>query len=68
MKIELDDRELSHILAVLRYAQGAGSGMLGSVFRRMPHFHDHSPLTDCEVDMLCEKLNVEETRRCQRLM
>lgn len=60
MKIELDDRELAHMLASLRYVQSRNDPDVFGYRRKfedMEHFQDCKPLTDAEVDELCEKLN-----------
>lgn len=58
MNVELDDRELAHMLASLRYVQARNDPDVWRKFEDMEHFQDCKPLTDAEVDALCEKLNV----------
>ena len=55
-QVELDERELAQVLAALRNWQ------TDSLNEDLPeafagHFKDHEPLTDDEIDALCERLN-----------
>ncbi len=56
MKVELSDREAAQVLAALRNWQlDALSEDLVDTFSG--HFEDHEPLTDEEIDALCQRLN-----------
>ena len=50
----LSYRELSHILAVLRYVQENAEP---EDLEQMAHFLDCEPLSTKEVDALCERMN-----------
>jgi hypothetical protein len=50
----LSDRELATVLAALRLAQQDRAGL-----ESMPHFEDVEPLSNEEIDELCERLNTE---------
>jgi predicted transcriptional regulator len=65
MQIELSDREVAQLLAALRNWQtDALNEDLAEAFAG--HFEEHQPLTDAEIDALCERLNFadegQETR------
>jgi len=49
-------QEIAHVLAALRFSQGKD-------LQHMPQFEDVKPLTDKEVDQLCEQLNLDPTRK-----
>jgi hypothetical protein len=56
MKVELSIREVAQLLAALRNWQtDALNEDLAEAFAG--HFEDHEPLTDDEIDDLCERLN-----------
>ena len=56
MQVELSDRDVAQILAALRNWQVDGLNEdLAEAFAG--HFEDHEPLTDDEIDALCERLN-----------
>ena len=56
MLVQLSDRELAQMLAALRNWQiDALNEDLVEAFSG--HFEDHEPLTDEEIDALCERLN-----------
>ncbi len=56
MKVELSDREIAQLLAALRNWQtDALNEDLAEAFAG--HFEEHEPLTDDEIDALCERLN-----------
>jgi hypothetical protein len=56
MRVELTDREIATLLASLRNWQIDGLNEdLGDAFSG--HFEDHEPLSDDEIDALCERLN-----------
>ena len=60
MRIELSDREIAQVLAALRNWQtDALNEDLAEAFAG--HFEEHEPLTDDEIDALCERLNFAET-------
>lgn len=56
MQIELNDREVAQLLAALRNWQ-TDSLNEDLVDAFSGHFEDHEPLTDEEIDDLCERLN-----------
>ena len=59
MKVELSDREVAQLLAALRNWQtDALNEDLVEAFAG--HFEEHEPLTDEEIDDLCERLNFAE--------
>lgn len=51
--MQLTEQQTAHILAALRHCQGKD-------LRGMPHFDVTIPLSDAEVDALCERLNLAE--------
>ena len=56
MLIELSDREIAQLLAALRNWQtDALNEDLADAFSG--HFEEHQPLSDEEIDALCERLN-----------
>ena len=56
MQIELNEREVTQLLAALRNWQTDGLNEdLEEAFAG--HFEDHAPLTEDEIDALCERLN-----------
>jgi hypothetical protein len=56
MQVELSSREVAQLLAALRNWQtDALNEDLGDAFAG--HFEEHPPLTDDEIDALCERLN-----------
>ena len=56
MRIELSDRDIAQLLAALRNWQTDSLNEdLEDAFQG--HFEDHPPLTDDEIDELCERLN-----------
>jgi hypothetical protein len=56
MQVELSEREVSQLLAALRNWQtDALNEDLVEAFAG--HFEDHEPLSDDEIDELCERLN-----------
>ena len=59
--MEFTDRETAHILAALRFSQ-----LPGNDIRNMEHFEEAgSPLTEKEVNGLCERWNCEvESENC----
>jgi predicted transcriptional regulator len=59
MQVELSDREVATLLAALRNWQIDGLNEdLADAFAG--HFEDHDPLSDDEIDELCERLNFGE--------
>ena len=50
----LNERELAHVLAALRRCQG---GPPRVVLEDSPHYEELEPLSDQEVDELCERIN-----------
>jgi hypothetical protein len=61
MRIELSDREVANILAALRNWQTDSLNEdLAEAFSG--HFEDHEPLSDDEIDALCERLNFAESQ------
>ena len=61
MRIELTDREVAHLLAALRNWQTDSLNEdLAEAFAG--HFEDHEPLSDDEIDALCERLNFGEVQ------
>ena len=56
MQVELSDREVAQLLAALRNWQTDSLNEdLAEAFAG--HFEDHEPLSDEEIDELCERLN-----------
>ena len=56
MKVELNEREIAQLLAALRNWQvDALNENLADTFAG--HFEDHEPLSDEEIDDLCERIN-----------
>ena len=56
MQIELNDREIAQVLAALRNWQLDDLGEdLTEAFAG--HFEDHEPLSNEEIDDLCERIN-----------
>lgn len=56
MQIELNARDVAQLLAALRNWQTDSLNEdLAEAFAG--HFEDHEPLTDDEIDALCERLN-----------
>lgn len=54
--VELNSRELATVLAALRTAQEDRP-----IFEQMPHFEDDElPLSDDEIDDLCERINTAD--------
>jgi len=54
--VQLSDRDLAQLLAALRNWQiDALNEDLADAF--VDHFEEHEPLTDDEIDALCERLN-----------
>ena len=60
MKHTIDSRELSTILAALRYWQREGLMSCGHEGSIACNGGDIKPLTATEIDDLCERLNCEE--------
>jgi hypothetical protein len=59
MQVELSARELAQVLAALRNWQtDALNEDLAEAFAG--HFEEHEPLTDDEIDELCERLNLAD--------
>jgi hypothetical protein len=56
MQIELSDREVAQVLAALRNWQ-TDSLNEDLVDAFSGHFEDHEPLSDEEIEALCERLN-----------
>jgi len=56
MQIELSPRQVAQLLAALRNWQ-TDSLNEDLVEAFAGHFEDHEPLTDDEIDALCERLN-----------
>jgi Ser/Thr protein kinase RdoA (MazF antagonist) len=56
MLVELSDRDIAQLLAALRNWQ-TDSLNEDLVDAFAGHFEDHEPLTDDEIDALCERLN-----------
>ena len=56
MQIELSDRDIAQLLAALRNWQ-TDSLNEDLVDAFAGHFEDHAPLSDDEIDALCERLN-----------
>lgn len=53
-RVVLTDRQLATVLSALRHWQSNRNDLI----RVTPgHFDEHRPLTDLEVDRLCERLN-----------
>ena len=59
MQIELSDREAAQLMAALRNWQidAINEDMVEEF---AGHFEDHAPLSDDEIDALCERLNFAE--------
>ena len=56
MQVELNDREIALVLAALRNWQVDGLNEdLAETFAG--HFEEHEPLSDEEIDALCERIN-----------
>ena len=56
MQVELNEREIAQVLAALRNWQvDALNEDLADTFAG--HFEDHEPLSDEEIDDLCERIN-----------
>ena len=56
MQVELSDRDIAQLLAALRNWQTDSLNEdLADAFAG--HFEDHEPLSDDEIDALCERLN-----------
>jgi len=56
MQVELTDREIATLLASLRNWQIDGLNEdLADAF--CGHFEEHAPLSDDEIDELCERIN-----------
>lgn len=56
MQVELTDREVATVMAALRNWQIDGLNEdLGDAF--CGHFEEHAPLSDDEIDELCERIN-----------
>ena len=61
MQIELSDRDIAQLLAALRNWQTDSLNEdLAEAFAG--HFEDHEPLSDDEIDELCERLNFDGDR------
>ena len=59
MKVELSDRDIAQVLAALRNWQiDALNEDMAEEFAG--HFEGHSPMTDEEIDDLCERINFGE--------
>ena len=56
MQVQLSDRDLAQLLAALRNWQ-TDSLNEDLVEAFAGHFEDHEPLSDDEIDVLCERLN-----------
>jgi len=56
MQVELSDREIAQLLAALRNWQ-TDSLNEDLVEAFAGHFEQHEPLSDDEIDQLCERLN-----------
>lgn len=63
--MNLNERELATVLAALRYFQNAlrCDGAENLRVGWMDHFGDVMPLTEDEVDSLCERLNLQPCGR-----
>ncbi len=56
--MSLSDRELATVLAALRYWQRQSSKAVDAALLSPDHFEEScTPLTDREIDGLCERLN-----------
>ena len=56
MQVELNEREIAQVLAALRNWQVDGLNEdLADTFAG--HFEDHAPLSDEEIEALCERIN-----------
>ena len=61
MQVALSGREIAQLLAALRNWQVDGLNEdLAEAFAG--HFEDHQPLSDDEIDALCERLNFADTQ------
>jgi predicted transcriptional regulator len=61
MQIEVSDRDIAQLLAALRNWQVDGLNEdLAEAFAG--HFEDQEPLSDDEIDQLCERLNFADTQ------
>ena len=61
MQVELTDRDIAQLLAALRNWQtDALNEDLAEAFAG--HFEDHEPLSDDEIDTLCERLNFGDSQ------
>jgi hypothetical protein len=60
--VKLNNRELATVLAALRYWQ---RGLTDVVRAEAEHFDNCEPLTDPEIDALCERLNFGDTSEPQ---
>ena len=59
MQVELSDREIALVLAALRnWQMDSLNEDLVDAFAG--HFEDHEPLSDDEIDRLCERLNASD--------
>lgn len=56
----LEARRVATILAALRYWQQDRRHMDLSLMDEGDHFHDHTPLSEEEIDALCEEINLSE--------
>lgn len=54
MNVKLSKRELATVLAALRTFQKEEEAYRNA----MPHFEDVKPITNEEIDTLCERINV----------
>jgi len=52
--MNLSLQQIAHVLAALRSSQGKD-------LRHMPQFEEAEPLSDAEIDQLCEQLNLDST-------
>ena len=61
MQIELSDRDIAQLLAALRNWQTDSLNEdLAEAFAG--HFEDHEPLSDDEIDALCERINFGDSQ------
>lgn len=59
--MKLTYKELSQVLAALRHWQDDIGNLPTDTKRGMfPHFDDVSPMTNAQIDKLCEKINCTE--------
>jgi hypothetical protein len=65
--IQIEDRELSTVLAALRYLQSNLDDALPQ-FDDSGYFDDHPPLNESEIDSLCERLNLSEPQTQEALV